>query len=229
MATPGIWLVRVFFHSVCFFVPKEAKFHHTGVGEAGVLGGPSFPVIPVSHSMGATTVTKTPVGSPICAQSVVDATGQQSVKHTILVPDSMLPSEGAGEAEGREGVATVSLPTPVKIRALLRELRGYNPRDVQFLQEGFTMGFRLQFEGERGTRLSPNLKSAMEHPEIVRDKLRKELSLNRIAGPFDVPLLKILFPHPLELSLRKFPVSFGSFTIYLILLAPPSMMASPMN
>jgi hypothetical protein len=33
-------------------------------------------------------------------------------------------------------------------------------------------------------RASPNLKSASEFPEIVEEKLAKEISQGRIAGPF---------------------------------------------
>jgi hypothetical protein len=41
------------------------------------------------------------------------------------------------------------------------------------------------------TRISKNHKSAIENPAKVYEQLAKESLLNRIAGPFKTPLLRI--------------------------------------
>lgn len=53
-----------------------------------------------------------------------------------------------------------------------------------------TYGSRIGFTGARSGFISPNLRSAREHPEVISSSLRKELQLGRIAGPYKNP------PHP---------------------------------
>lgn len=55
----------------------------------------------------------------------------------------------------------------------------------RYLIDGFRFGFRVNFSGERRSQTSPNLKAALENPDIIEQKLETELSLGRIAGPFD--------------------------------------------
>ena len=69
-------------------------------------------------------------------------------------------------------------------------------------------GFSLQYEGERFARDSPCLKSALENANIVREKLRKELNLGRIAGPFTTRPLQNLQCSPLGLVPKKQPGEF---------------------
>jgi hypothetical protein len=57
---------------------------------------------------------------------------------------------------------------------------------------GFNTGFRIGFQGDRHFRASPNLKSASEFPEIVEEKLVKEISQGRIAGP---SITNVCFSH----------------------------------
>jgi hypothetical protein len=76
------------------------------------------------------------------------------------------------------------LPTPVKIDNFVDILSGYDPTIVNFLQSGITNGFSLKFEGELCSFESKNLLSAIENPETVDAKLKKELEAHRLAGPF---------------------------------------------
>lgn len=56
-----------------------------------------------------------------------------------------------------------------------------------FLLEGFANGFPLpSFWGE-GCKVVGNLKSVELFPQVVRDKLLKELAEGRIEGPFVYP------------------------------------------
>ena len=50
------------------------------------------------------------------------------------------------------------------------------------LEKGFRYG--LGYNGQRKFHTSPNLQSASQHPNIVDQKLAKEIAQNRIACPF---------------------------------------------
>ena len=66
-------------------------------------------------------------------------------------------------------------------------LEGYNPEDRTFIVNGFSRGFPLGVEGVVRPSISPNHQSALAHAEFIEDQLKKELSLNRIKGPFKSP------------------------------------------
>ena len=87
-------------------------------------------------------------------------------------------------------------------------LNGYSPSLKQFLVNGFSCGFRIGFAGERQFFESPNLKSALEKPDIVISKLNKELEAGRIAGPFAVPPFPNFRCSPLGIVPKKDPSEF---------------------
>lgn len=73
-------------------------------------------------------------------------------------------------------------------------MEGYSQVQRDYLLDGFTNGFRLRFSGTREAQDSHNLKSAIDHPNVVQTKLDAELAARRIAGPLSVsehPTLKI--------------------------------------
>ena len=76
------------------------------------------------------------------------------------------------------------LPTPVRPNVLEVLLQGYDAGLRQYLVQGFTMGFRLGYVGHIKEHLGSNSVSAHRHPEVVRQKIQKELAAHRIAGPF---------------------------------------------
>jgi hypothetical protein len=80
-----------------------------------------------------------------------------------------------------------TLTTPIKADKLEFYLAGYDEVKSQYLLNGITKGFTLEFEGERGYQFSNNLNSAKNNKTIVIEKLSKELQTGRIEGPFDVP------------------------------------------
>ena len=55
------------------------------------------------------------------------------------------------------------------------------------LMDGFTSGFQLDYSGPQISVHSENLLSAIENREAVDIKLDKELSAQRLAGPFPDP------------------------------------------
>ena len=82
-----------------------------------------------------------------------------------------------------------SMPTPVSPDALRYFLVGYNRNIVEYLLNGFQHGFRIGCFGlpaQQAKRVT-NLKSAIEFPAVVDNKIAKELALSRILGPFDTP------------------------------------------
>ena len=54
---------------------------------------------------------------------------------------------------------------------------------ARYLVHGFRYGFRIQFIGNRAPFESPNLKSALQNPDLVLSKLQKEIDAGRIVGP----------------------------------------------
>lgn len=82
-------------------------------------------------------------------------------------------------------------------------LAGYPQHKVDYLVSGFKFGFNLGFEGSRIGQNCQNSKSARLHPEVVTQKLQKELDLGRIAGPFTEKPFTNLHLNPLGLVPKK--------------------------
>ena len=101
-----------------------------------------------------------------------------------------------------------ALPTPVKVNSLLFFLQGYPIHLNESLQKGFTEGFQLHFQGPVTGHFSGNLVSAINNPEIVDNKLAKEIHAGRIIGPFDQPPLDNLRVSPLGVIPKKQPGEF---------------------
>ena len=85
----------------------------------------------------------------------------------------------------RENVTPFAIPTPIKHSIFDKWLAQYpHDADAKLLSHGFAQGFSLCYNGPRTPRDSRCLTSASTHPSIVKEKLGKEISLGRIAGPF---------------------------------------------
>lgn len=93
--------------------------------------------------------------------------------------------------------------TPVKFDRLALYLQGYPKAAFDFLEQGFTSGFSINFQGPRLHRVSKNLQSIREHPNILTNKLNAEISQNRIAGPFTTLPFPNLQISPLGLVPKK--------------------------
>lgn len=79
---------------------------------------------------------------------------------------------------------------------------------ARVLTEGFSSGFQLPIFQGSGCQLVDNLKSFFTNSEIVKDKLIKEISANRIAGPFSTPPFRDFRVSPLGLVPKKEPNSY---------------------
>ena len=98
--------------------------------------------------------------------------GRLPLPHTQPPP----PPEGLSEAS--------TLVSPVKASELARWLDGYSQVEVDKLVLGFKEGFRIGYTGHVQPSQPANLKSALDHPIVVDQKIEKEVSLGRFAGPF---------------------------------------------
>lgn len=101
-----------------------------------------------------------------------------------------------------------SLPTPIKVDVLQNYLSGYQRDERDFLIKGFREGFKLGHVGGCLPASAPNLLSAREHPTVVERKLAKELSFNRIAGPFKKPPFPNFRASPIGVVPKKTPGEF---------------------
>lgn len=95
------------------------------------------------------------------------------------------------------------MPTPVHAGRLNEVLEGYDLDTTQYLVECFTEGFKLGYEGTGRGITSPNLKSVSEHPEVVKEKIKKELNKGGIAGPFETPPFEKFWVSPIGVVPKK--------------------------
>lgn len=77
--------------------------------------------------------------------------------------------------------------SPVKVCELESDLSDYTQPDATYILNGFKFGFPLHYTGPYLSFEAGNLKSALQNPDIVRQKINKELSEGRIGGPFLEP------------------------------------------
>ena len=84
-------------------------------------------------------------------------------------------------------VPSTALPTQVNSKCLQHALQGYDQTETNFLIQGFTHGFHINYLGTPSLRFSNNHPSVSHHKDVVERKLAKELALGRIAGPFLSP------------------------------------------
>jgi len=96
-----------------------------------------------------------------------------------------------------------SLPTPVNVQKLRQVLKGYNPIASSLLIAGFSEGFKINFQGTPNVIMSRNLTSAFEQPQVVDEKLVKEIKEGRIAGPYDFPPLPNMQISPVGVVPKK--------------------------
>ena len=63
--------------------------------------------------------------------------------------------------------------------------------EASFLVQGFACGFSLHYDGPQHVRFSGNHQSALQATTVVDEKIRHEVDLGRVAGPFrDITFVK---------------------------------------
>ena len=94
--------------------------------------------------------------------------------------------------------------TPVKASVLQTYLQCYpNQTDAKLLYEGFSTGFKLQYDGPREFTECDNLKSLRMHEHEAIEVVLKEVDLGRIAGPYKERPLENLRVSPVGLIPKK--------------------------
>ena len=107
--------------------------------------------------------------------------------------------------------------TPIKVVILERGLSDHPNRDFSnSLINALRFGTHVGHTGPEKNRVSRNLISAVQHPEVVSSNLNKEISFGRVAGPFPSPPLRHFQCHPLGGVPKKLPQIGPPFVIYLI-------------
>ena len=83
-----------------------------------------------------------------------------------------------------------ALPTSINSKVLSRYLSTYDQVEASFLVQGFSSGFSLHYDGPQGVRFSGNHQSALQAITVVDEKIRHEIDLGLVAGPFhDIPFV----------------------------------------
>lgn len=98
--------------------------------------------------------------------------------------------------------------SPVDVQALELALFGYDVKKAGILLSGFQSGFNIHYSGPRSSRISKNLRSALSNPEIVQEKLDKEILAKRMAGPFEQKPFPNLIVSPVGVVPKKNPGEF---------------------
>lgn len=93
--------------------------------------------------------------------------------------------------------------TPINIQVLTRMLQNYPDREISdYLIEGFSEGFRVQYSGPRLPLSCDNVLSADQYPEVLWETLHAEIELDRIAGPYKSRPMSNLRTSPIGLVLK---------------------------
>ncbi|XP_077119507.1 uncharacterized protein LOC143775353 isoform X2 [Ranitomeya variabilis] len=98
----------------------------------------------------------------------------------------------------------VRLPTTVSVERMGPWLDKYpNKSAAAQLRSGFSYGFFIPFNRSLESQSAPNLQSARELPNVLAEKLGKEIGLGRFRGPFKTPPFTNLRVSPLGIVPKK--------------------------
>ena len=137
----------------------------------------------------------------IPSPSVPKETGTLPPPHSPMVASHRRPPAAA--AVGVDQADISLLPTPVKAGKLEALLTGYPKDKAEFLVNSFKFGFPIGFKGDRLGQDAALSRSAKLNPEVVSEKIRKEVQAGRIAGPFDTKPFHNFHSSPLGLVPKK--------------------------
>ena len=110
-------------------------------------------------------------------------------------PDLVSEARSKVEQQRRHQKPLVS--SPIDIYRLDLELANHPDRNFVFnLLSTLNEGARIGYCGPRSARISPNLISATQYPDVASSNLEKEVKLGRVAGPYPAPPLANFQCHP---------------------------------
>ena len=141
--------------------------------------------------------TATPTATP-------SKTALNSVPHpgTREFPD--LESEARSKVEEQRHHQKPLVSSRIDIYCLELELTDHPDRNFVFnLLSTLKEGARIGYSGPRSARISLNLISATQYPDVVSANLQKEVNLGRVAGPYTAPFLANFQCHPVGVIPEK--------------------------
>lgn len=180
-------------HFVSMNTPKRSQTSHTMMttyppGTVSLITPETRDVPPLTAPLNMHAQDARDRIQPSCA-----ATSQKPAAHPHLQTVDHLSHQ----------TTTTSVQTPVNPEKLNELLQNYPHR--QYIIDGLTYGFKLNFEGPESTLASKNSPSLYTNIHVARKKINQELSLGRIAGPFTHPPFKHFKSSPLALREKSTP------------------------
>ena len=143
----------------------------------------------------AATPTATPSKTALSNTPVAQPGTQES-------PDLVSEARSKVEQQRRHQKPLVS--SPIDIYRLDLELTNHPDRKFVFnLLSTLKEGARIGYCGPRSARVSPNLISATQHPDVVSANLEQEVNLGRVAGPYAALPLANVQCHPVGAIPKK--------------------------
>ena len=103
---------------------------------------------------------------------------------------------------------TNPLPTPINVDRLSHYLKDYDQQEKEFLISGFWDGFNIPSSKALDGTVPRNLKSATDLPSQVLEKINKEISLGRVAGPFSSHPFNNFVCSPIGKKKKKSPGTY---------------------
>ena len=92
------------------------------------------------------------------------------------------------------------MPVRANIFEQLLKDADYDVKEIDYLVNGFTKGFELQYDGSRRVKkTSPNLRLRVGSPVQLWNKVMMEVEKGRYTGPFDKPPFEFFIQSPIGL------------------------------
>ena len=169
---------------------------------------PPTPRVPASNTTPLKSAARDLVTSPTPATSARALTqytvAQRAVTRAALRENPPpLPPQPSHGPQPLGPPTQAQLPTPVNPTKLAEILHGYEWHTAEYLVNGFSEGFSIGFKSPQRQIISPNLRSAIQNPSIVEEKISKELELGRLAGPFSSPPFPDMVVSPIGIVPKK--------------------------
>lgn len=171
---------------------------------AGISTGPE----PVQEASANTGTSAIAARGDMLASTVQVMGGPESVQ---LKSNHHHPAASTAITQENNSVNVVNIlvPTPIAVSKLELSLAGHPDQHfVAQLCNNLRRGAHIGFEGERKPRFSKNLPTALAHPDIISSNLAHEISLGRVAGPFNNPPFANFQVSPIGLVPKKHSAKF---------------------
>lgn len=137
----------------------------------------------------------------------------------VYMEDLLKLDAGRKGQRGWLPLEVMAQASPLRWRDWQDGLAGHpDRRFAKFITEGIRQGFRIGFDyrSHKCRRAKRNMRSAEEHPEVVRKYLASECAQGRVLGPFDPQSLA-------EVNISRFgviPKNSGGWRLILDLSSP---------